>query len=203
MNYKIAYSIGFHPWEDAERHPPFVEKITQMFKREEKGNIAPFGFALDIGCGSGVWGINLAKRGWKVTSVDIVDKALKRAKYRIDKEDVDVLLVKDDITQLNAVEIGKEYKFILDTGTFHGLTSNQKLAMGKAVNKVAGDDATVLLLVWDPKWRGPLPGGASKEEVELCFPDWRITHIELADENPPGILKFLKANEQWYRLCRK
>ncbi len=60
----------------------------------------------------------------------------------------------------------------------------------KAVNKVAANDATVLLLVWDPKWRGPLPGGASKEEIEICFPDWKITNIEAADE-------------QWYRLCRK
>ena len=63
MNYKFAYSIGFHPWEDAERHPPFVEKITEMFEREEVGKEAPYGPVLDIGCGSGVWGINLAKRG--------------------------------------------------------------------------------------------------------------------------------------------
>ncbi len=24
MNYRAAYSIGFHPWEDASRDPPFV-----------------------------------------------------------------------------------------------------------------------------------------------------------------------------------
>lgn len=201
MNYKFAYSIGFHPWEDAERHAPFVEKITAMFEREENGNSAPFGKALDIGCGNGVWGINLAKRGWDVTGVDIVDKALQRAKERIEKENVAVKLVKDDVTELH--NIGKDFKFILDTGTFHGLTSEQKKAMGNSVTKVAGQDATILLLVWDPKWRGPLPRGASRKEIEASFPDWTITHVEPAAAEPEKIYKILKANEQWYRLCRK
>jgi methylase of polypeptide subunit release factors len=59
MNYKMAYPIGFHPWEDAERHTTFVAKIAEMFEREEIGRTLPYGKALDIGCGSGVWGINL------------------------------------------------------------------------------------------------------------------------------------------------
>ncbi|MCM4173066.1 class I SAM-dependent methyltransferase [Arenibacter sp. TNZ] len=201
MNYKFAYSIGFHPWEDAERHGPFVKKITEMFEREESGKTTPFGKALDIGCGNGVWGINLAKRGWDVTGVDIVDKALQRAQERIEKENVAVKLVKDDVTELH--NIGKDFKLILDTGTFHGLTSEQKKAMGNAVNNIAGQDATILLLVWDPKWRGPLPGGASRKEIEACFPDWTITHVEPAATEPEKIYKILKANEQWYRLCRK
>jgi len=201
MNYKFAYSIGFHPWEDAERHIPFVEKITKMFEREEIGKTVPYGKALDIGCGSGVWGINLAKRGWDVTGVDIVDKALHRAHERIKKENVNVQLVKDDVTELH--KIGEGFKLVLDTGTFHGLSSPQRKAMGKAINNIASQDATVLLLVWDPKWRGPLPSGASRKEIERCFSDWSITHVEPAAAEPEAIYKILKANEQWYRLCRK
>ena len=174
-----------------------------MFEREESVRSTPFGKALDIGCGSGVWGINLAKRGWDVTGVDIVAKVLQRAEERIKKEDVNVKLVKDDVTELNSTEIGGGYRLVLDTGTFHGLNATQRKAMGRAVNKVAGQSATILLLVWDPKWRGPLPGGASKEEIEMCFPEWEITHVEPAAAEPEAIYKILKANEQWYRLCRK
>jgi hypothetical protein len=36
MNYRFAYSIGFHPWEDAASDPPFVETITGFFEREEQ-----------------------------------------------------------------------------------------------------------------------------------------------------------------------
>ncbi len=143
----------------------------------------------------------MAKRGWDVTGVAIVDKVLKRAQGRIKEENVDIKLVNDDVTELH--KIGDGYKLILDTGTFHGLSSAQRKAMGKAVDNVAGQDATVLLLVWDPKWRGPLPGGASREEIESCFLNWAITHVEPAADEPEAIYKILKANEQWYRLCRK
>jgi len=37
MNYRFAYAVGFHPWEDAERDPPFAEKISELFDREESG----------------------------------------------------------------------------------------------------------------------------------------------------------------------
>ena len=36
MNYRVAYSIGFHPWEDAATDPPFVNKFDELIGREEK-----------------------------------------------------------------------------------------------------------------------------------------------------------------------
>jgi hypothetical protein len=47
MNYRFAYSIGFHPWEDAANDPPFVDKLDELIGREESGRSAPFGTALD------------------------------------------------------------------------------------------------------------------------------------------------------------
>ena len=73
MNYKLAYALGFHPWEDAEDQPEFVAKISELLAREEDGR-PPYGLALDVGTGSGIWGIQLAKRGWQVTGVDIVPR---------------------------------------------------------------------------------------------------------------------------------
>jgi hypothetical protein len=54
--YKFLYRVGFHPWEDLAEHPPFAEKLTELFEREESGREPPYGPALDLGCGSGVWG---------------------------------------------------------------------------------------------------------------------------------------------------
>ena len=103
MNYRFAYSIGFHPWEDAASDPPFVEKASQLFDREEQGRETPFGRALDIGTGSGIWGIELAKRGWEVTGVDLVEKALARARDRVRQADVEVRLIHGDVTALVGV----------------------------------------------------------------------------------------------------
>jgi hypothetical protein len=80
MNYSLAYRIGFHPWEDAEEQPSFTDKFSALLDREESGRQPPYGPALDVGTGSGIWGIKLAQRGWQVTGVDIVDKALRRAR---------------------------------------------------------------------------------------------------------------------------
>ena len=93
MNYRIAYSIGFHPWEDAVRDPAFVAKVAELFQREEEGRQPPYGSALDIGTGSGIWGVELAKRGWQVTGIDIVDKAIRRGITAIAAADATVLLL--------------------------------------------------------------------------------------------------------------
>jgi methylase of polypeptide subunit release factors len=73
--YRLFYRLGFHPWEDLAEHPPFANKLAELFEREESGREPPYGPALDLGCGSGVWGVKLAERGWQVTGVDLVDKA--------------------------------------------------------------------------------------------------------------------------------
>ena len=39
MNYRLAYSLGFHPWEDAANDPPFVRKATELFAREERAKV--------------------------------------------------------------------------------------------------------------------------------------------------------------------
>jgi hypothetical protein len=75
--------------------------------------------------------------------------------------------------------------------------------MGREISAIAADDATVLLDVFAPRRRGPLPRGASQDEVNAAFPDWEITDIEVADTDPEPIAKIFKFNEQFYRLVRK
>ena len=203
MNYRIAYSIGFHPWEDAATDPPFAEKISELFEREETGREPPYGPALDLGTGSGIWGIQLAKRGWQVTGIDIIDEALRRAHDRIQNAGVSMRLVQGDITALRAAGVGSGFRLVLDTGTFHDLNDAQREAMGREVSAVSTPDATVLLLVW-PKRRRPLIRGASRSEIEAAFPGWKITHVEASHFRLPKILELLlKPDEHWYRLRRE
>ena len=203
MNYRLAYSIGFHPWEDAEREPGFVEKITDLFAREEAGREAPFGPALDIVCGSGIWGVQLAKRGWQVTGIDNVDKAIKRANERVRQAGIDMRVIKGDVTKLNESDVGGDFRLVLDSGTFHDFDDADRLAMGAGVDAIAAEDATVFLLVW-PKRVRPLIRGASREEIEQAFPGWEITHIEPSGFVLPKPLELLlRPDEHWYRLRRK
>jgi hypothetical protein len=203
MNYRLAYALGFHPWEDLADHPPFADKLLELVAREEEGREAPYGMALDIGTGSAVWGAQLAKRGWNVTGVDIVEKALDRARRRCKQDGVEMRLVQGDITALREAGIGSGFRLLLDTGTFHGLSGAQREAMGRAVSAIAGPDATLVLDCFAPRRRGPLPRGASRADVERAFPGWEITDVEVADTDPDPIARLLKFDERFYRLRRE
>lgn len=202
MNYGLAYRLGFHPWEDAADHPPFVDTLSELLTREEHGRTPPFGRALDLGTGSAIWAVELARRGWHVTGVDIVDRALARGRARVEEAGVDVQLVRNDVTSLDATRVGSGYDLLLDSGTFHDFSSQQRAAMGRSVTAVAAPDATLLLLVW-PRRRRPLIRGANREDVEVAFPEWTITDIVPSHFELPAILEpILRPDEHWYRLQR-
>jgi SAM-dependent methyltransferase len=203
MNYRIAYSIGFHPWEDLAEHPPFADKLLELVAREEEGREPPYGQALDLGTGSAVWAVRLAKRGWEVTGIDVVEKALSRARQRVEDERVELRLLRSDVTALRETGVGSGFRLLLDTGTFHGLEDDQREAMGREVSAVAGPDATVILDCFAPRRRGPLPRGASRADVERAFPDWKITDVEVADTEPDPIARLFKFDEHFYRLRRE
>ena len=202
MNYRLAYAIGFHPWEDLAAHPPFADKLLELVAREENGSGPPFGPALDIGTGSGIWGVQLAQRGWSVTGVDIVEKALRRARERAARAGVEMRLVHGDVTALRDSGVGAGFRLVVDTGTFHGLDEQGRSAMARELDAACDDDATVLLDCFRPRRRGPLPRGVSREEVERAFRGWQITDVEVADTEPDPIARVFRFDERFYRLRR-
>jgi SAM-dependent methyltransferase len=203
MNYALAYAVGFHPWESLIRHGPYAGTLLELVAREEDRYGPPFGSALDLGTGSAVWGVELAKRGWEVTGVEIVEKALRRARTRIASEQVEMRLVHGDVTALRDAGVGTGFRLLLDTGTFHGLSDAQRAAMGQEVTAVAAADATLLLDCFAPRRRGPLPRGADRADVERAFPEWRITDVEVADTKPDPIARLFGFDERFYRLRRR
>jgi hypothetical protein len=202
MNYALAYRIGFHPWEDLAEHPPFAGKLLELVAREEDGREPPYGPALDLGCGSAVWGVQLTKRGWSVTGVDIVEKALRRARERIEEAGVEMRLVHGDVTALRKADVGSGFRLVVDTGTFHGLAEAQRETMGEEISAIAAPDATLLLDCFAPRRRGPLPRGASRADVERAFPTWKVTDVEIADTDPDALARLFKFDERFYRLRR-
>jgi cyclopropane fatty-acyl-phospholipid synthase-like methyltransferase len=203
VNYGLAYAIGFHPWEELAEHAPFASKLIELVAREEDGYGPPFGRALDIGTGSAVWGVQLARRGWDVTGVDIVEKALRRARERVAEAGVEMRLVQGDVTAWRETALGAGFRLVVDTGTFHGLAGREREAMGREVSAVAAPDATVILDCFAPRRRGPLPRGASRVDVERAFPGWVVTDIEVADTEPDPLARLLRFDERFYRLRRE
>ena len=203
MNYKVAYRIGFHPWEDAENCPGFSGRLIELVAEEEVGRTPPYGRALDIGTGSGIWGVTLARRGWDVTGVDLVAKAIDRAQQRIAAEAIDMKVVLGDVTRLRDADIGDGYRLIIDTGTFHDFDTDQQIAMGREVDAIATDEAAIVLTVW-PRRHRPLIRGVNREEIQAAFPDWEVTDIGPSGYKAPKVLNaLLRPEEHFYRLRRR
>ncbi len=179
-----------------------MDRLTALLDHEEQGRPRPLGSALDLGTGSGIWGVELARRGWDVTGVDNVPHALERARDRIEEAGVDMRLVRADVTTMTPQEVGSDHRLLLDTGTFHGLARTERTRMGQQVSAVAAADATLFLLVW-PRRRRPLIRGADRPEVESAFPGWTITDVVPSHFRVPAPLQWLlRPDEHWYRLRR-
>jgi SAM-dependent methyltransferase len=180
--YRLLYAAGYTPWEQIAELPAARRRISALFEREESGREPPYGKALDLGCGSGIWAVELARRGWEVTGVDFVPKALRRARERVDRAGVRARLVEGDVTDLRTAGIGTGFRFLLDFFLFHDeLTDEQRSAMGREVTAVAAPGATLLMTAWAPGRRGPLPRGASRSDIERAYPQWRVIGEEPFD----------------------
>ncbi len=201
--YKLLYGVGFAPWEQMAKSPMITEQITALFGREETGRERPYGRALDLGCGSGIWAVKLAARGWRVTGVDFVPKALRRARERAREAGVEVQLVEGDVTALADVGGGGGYRLLMDFGCFHDeLDDAERAKEGRGATAAAAPGATLLLLAWAPARRRFLPRGASREDIEAAFPEWTITDEEPMADEPRAPKYVRKADPRFYRLQR-
>lgn len=198
LYYRIAYAVGFKPWEqDADNLAP---QLRPLLDREEAGREPPFGPALDLGCGTGRWSVELARRGWQVTGIDVVPKAIAGARKRAQAADVDAQFVEADVTALRKAVVGSGFRFLLDIECFNHLNDEQRREMGREVTAIAAPDATMLLLAWRRARRGPAPPGASREDVEVAFEGWRLLGDEPYAGKLPAPLRGIKP--RWYRLVR-
>jgi SAM-dependent methyltransferase len=194
FGYRVMHALGFRPWEAAALRHDVSRILAAEFDQVQARAQPPFGTALDLGCGTGLHTVELARRGWQVTGVDIVPKAIRLAARRARAANVDARFLEGDITALPA-EVGTGYRLILDFGAFHGLTDPQRHTMGQQVDRVAAADATLLMVAFEPGRHGLLPRGAAPADITAAIPGWTII-----DDVP--LLKWPASVLHLYRLRR-
>lgn len=198
--YRFAYRIGLTPWERMSSLP-IAGQIAALLDREQEERPHPLGRALDLGCGSGIWTVDLARRGWQVTGIDIVPAALAAARRRIDAADVDARLVQGDMARMREAGVGDGHDFVLDFGAIHGLHDAQRQAVARELDAVTTPGATLLLLAWQPGLRGPLPRGIGRDALRALLPSWSLVAEAAADTTgAPGPIR--RAAPQFYRFRR-
>ena len=83
----INSDVNYTLWAD------FIEKII---KREYRGKPE---LLLDLGCGTGSMTLELARRGYDMTGIDISPEMLNIARERAEREGLDVLWLCQDMTE--------------------------------------------------------------------------------------------------------
>lgn len=198
LTYTVAHWLRLTPWERDQRKQADV--IAELFDREEAEREPPLGRALDLGCGTGMQSIALARRGWEVTGIDTVPRALELARRRAVEAGVEVKLVCGDVTDLTAASVGPGFRFFLDFGCFHGLSDEQRAAYGREVTAVAAPSATLLMFAFAPGTPWPLPRGAGREEILAALSGWSVIDEQILESTLPRFLG--KDDPRCYRLRR-
>jgi Methyltransferase domain len=141
-----------------------------------------------------------------VTGIDLIPKAVRRARIRARQTGVDVRFVDGDVTRLRETEVGADFRLLIDFGLFHDeLTDEQRAAMGREVTAVAAPGAALLMAAWAPRHRrGLLWRGASRDEVEAAYPKWTVIDEQACDVSGATFYRRIKdPGARYYRLRRK
>lgn len=192
--YRVLYRLGITPWERDEV-PAQVREVGAERADPRR--------ALDIGCGTGRDAVHLAQRGWIVTGVDAVPRALDAARKRAAAAGVKVKWVQGDVTRLEELGLDGGYHLVLDRGCFHGLPDDAREACARGVNALAAAGATLLMFAFSPGFHGPAPRGISAEEIQKRFGSgWKLVSStpDTGRQFPPWMRN---PDPYWHRLERR
>lgn len=198
--YRLLYAVGVKPWEQLSETSA-AGQVSAMLDEVEQHRGGRLGSALDLGCGTGIWSVRLARRGWDVTGIDVVRKAVDHARQRAAEAGVRARFAQSDVADLQGAEIGPGFDLVLDFGTVHGLKPDEVREVAREVTAVASEDATLLMYASSPGRRGPLPRGLAREELEDAYVGWTV-----ADDRPVDLsdvpTAFAKTEPRWFQLRR-
>ena len=192
--YGLLYRLGLVPWERRD--------VAEVWQRLLDRTDAPLpGRALDIGCGSGRDAVYLAKRGWEVTAVDFVEKALARARQRAAEEGVQVQWIRGDVGELGGLGLEPGYNLVYDFGCIHGLPDSARRGVAAGLNALAAPGAMLLIFAFKSGQRRFLPRGIDQDELIALLGDgWRLDERRSVIEDIPRALR--RVGPTLYRLTR-
>lgn len=168
------YRAGRPPWDTEITPPELVAEASGPGAR-------PPGRALELGCGTGTNAIYLARLGWEVTAVDVIDIAIDRARAKAANAGLPVRLVHGDATRLADLGVTGPYDLFFDLSCYTGIPAHRRDAYAAGVTAAAAPGARMLMFVYGPgaldtEYPGVFPG-VTAEEVSERFTGWELAEV--------------------------
>ncbi len=145
------------PWHSGQPDRYLVHLINE--KKIRKGTV------LDLCSGDGTNSIYLASKGFKVVGVDISPTAVKIAKERCLRRNVQCTYLVGDVLKL---KLDQKFDLVLDRGCFHHIPKKHKPKYIKLIHNSLKTDGKFYLLCFSDK-NPPNPKNLSKKDIQAYF----------------------------------
>ena len=169
-------------WELGTADPVLVRAL------DDRGIVGP-GRALDVGCGTGDNAIELARRGFEVTAIDLAERPLTQAREKADAAGLTIGFRQADVTRF---EEEGPFDLIVDRGLLMSLFGERaRRTYTSAVIRLTTDGSGVYQAQWE------LP-----EVPRVLSPGWFVTAAKGIVVAPDEVEQRLGEAFLIERLCR-
>jgi SAM-dependent methyltransferase len=161
------------PWDLGEPQPALAELADLGWCR---------GRVLDIGCGTGEFGLALAARGHSVTGVDLAPSAIAQARRKAGERGLAADFVVADATELHGYDA--QFDTVVDSGLLHCLQPAAQRRYLEVLRRICrpGGRVAVLCFADVPGARSPDRGRLTERLLRDLFADgWDVEALEAAE----------------------
>jgi cyclopropane fatty-acyl-phospholipid synthase-like methyltransferase len=158
---------GPAPWDIDKPKGAFVAAAPRITGR-----------ILDAGCGTGENALFFASRGHRVTGIDFVEVAIRRAQAKAANRRLAVeFLVKDALT---LGEWGERFTSVIDSGLFHVFSDDDRRRYVQGLARVVEPDGRLFLMCFSDEEPGTEgPRRVSRQELYDTFADgWEVESVQ-------------------------
>jgi cyclopropane fatty-acyl-phospholipid synthase-like methyltransferase len=164
--FESAYA-GQAPWDIGRPQKPFLDVADRIT-----------GSVLDAGCGTGDTALFFAGRGCKVTGIDLIEEAIRRAKRKAAERGVQVTFLVQDALTLE--DWDERFDNVIDSGLFHVFSDEDRRRYVEGLATVIKPGGRQFLMCFSDKEPGTQgPRRVSKKELHDAFAQgWSIESIQ-------------------------
>jgi cyclopropane fatty-acyl-phospholipid synthase-like methyltransferase len=158
---------GRAPWDIGEPQPVLLGAAARIT-----------GSVLDAGCGTGENALYLASLGRKVTGVDFVAEAIRRAKQKATDRGLAVTFLV--MNALHLKELPELFDNAIDSGLFHVFADDERRQYVAGLASVIKPSGRLFMLCFSDEEAGTQgPRRISRADLEAAFADgWRLESVE-------------------------
>ena len=164
------YRDGKPPWDSGITPPELVALI------EGPGALSA-GRVLELGCGTGTNAVYLARHGWRVSAVDLVDRAVRQAREKAVAAGADVTVLCGDATRLDEVGVPGPYDLFFDLSCYCGIPPHRRDAYAAGLTRRAAPGARLLMFGYGPGALDDTWSGATADELSARFAGWQLVDV--------------------------